>query len=251
MRRQLRSVAIASATAVLLTTVPALAAEPFGITACSGVRPGAIIQAPKGTIYTMGFLFKGTDAKKRTAKYVMTVGDFVLPAFRTKVWPGRSGPQAYDARGKAIGRFVYAKHTDTPAFRAFGLVQLDKNIKPNAQVCHFGGPTDIYEAQDLAPSTVEFYGNGAPIDAVIPARTTIAESFVGQDYVYTLSPISIVDTGDKGAPFLVNGKALGFWDGAIGVGGGAGIAVARIGPLIALAEGALKLRLEIRTARRL
>jgi hypothetical protein len=200
----------------------------------------------------MGFLFKGTDAKGKTANYIGTVGNFVLPTFGTKIYPPRTGPQAFDGAGKPIGRFVYATHTDTPEFSTFGLVVLDKQIKPNAQVCHFGGPTGTYTGTDLAPRTVEYYGHGFPIDSIATARTALITGASSDDTVWAQGLFSPVDTGDTGAPFLVDGRALGYWDGGIGGGSaGAGFAIARLGPRVAPAQKALKLKLTLQTARRL
>ncbi len=252
MRTLIRTLAVAGAALIASTALPARGASQFGTTPCPGVRPGAIIQAPRGTIYTMGFLFKGTDAKQKTANYIATVGNFVLPTFGTKAYPSRSGPQAFDSLGKPIGRFVYATHTDTPEFSTFGLVVLDKQIKPNPQVCHFGGPTGIYTGMDVAPRTVEYYGHGFPIDAVATARTALLSGASGEDTVWAQGLFSPIDTGDAGAPFLTDGQALGYWDGGIGGGtAGAGFAVARLGPRLASAQKALKLKLTLQTARRL
>jgi hypothetical protein len=252
MRKLLCCAALIVTTIVGSTALPAHSASQFGSTACSGVRPGAIIQAPRGTIYTMGFLFKGTDAKKKTANYIATVGNFVLPTFGTKMWPAGSGPQAFDALGKPIGRFVYALHMDTPAFQTFGLVRLEKTVKPNAQVCHFGGPTGGYTGTDAVPQTVEYFGNGFPIDAVATARTALTTGAADEDTVWAQGLFSPVDTGDTGAPFLVGGQALGYWDGGIGGGtGGAGFAIARLGPRLTPVQKALKLKLVLQTARRL
>ncbi|HYZ91618.1 MAG TPA: hypothetical protein VFA34_04390 [Actinomycetota bacterium] len=252
MRKSLCGVVLITTSIVASTALPARGASQFGSTACSGVRPGAIIQAPRGTIYTMGFLFRGTDAKKKTANYVATVGNFVLPTFGTKVYPPKSGPQAYDALGKPIGRFVYALHSETPAFQSFGLVQLDKNIKPNAQVCHFGGPTGVYTGMDVVPQTVSYFGNGFPIDALATARTALTTGAADEDTVWAQGLFSPIDTGDTGAPFLVGGEALGYWDGGIGGGtGGAGFAIARLGPRLTQVQKALKLKLVLQTAKTL
>lgn len=239
---------LAAAFALLVAVIPARAAEPFGDTACSGVRPGAIIQGPKGTIYTMGFVFKGTGAKS-SAYYVTTVGNKVLPTFGKKIWRV-GGPAAYDANNKQIGRFVYASHTDTPAFSTFGLVQLDKKVKFKSQLCHFGGPTDFYGAQELMPRTLEYYGNGFPVDQVFPARTALAaRGTTDGAAVYAQAVFALLDTGDEGAPFITDGKAVGFWDGGIGAGGG--FVIRRLGPELEKVEKALKIELVLLTAKRL
>jgi hypothetical protein len=249
--RTLRTAVVAIAALLLSTTTAARAAEPFGTTPCPGVQPGAWIEAPRGTIYTMGFVLKGVDAKKRVANYVTTVGAFVYRSFGTKVWPTGGGPTAYNSAGRAIGKFVYAVHIDTPDATSFGLVKLDKAIKANPQVCHFGGPTDIYDGIGSAPVTVQYYGQGVPADSVSPARTGIAvRGTPDAESVFVQGLVSFL--GDEGGPVVVDGAALGYFDGAVGGGrSGAGFAVARLGPWLAKAQKALKTRFTLRTAKTL
>lgn len=247
-----RAVALLAAAFVLLAGVPAEGAEPFGTTSCPGVRPGAWIEAPRGTVYTMGFVLKGAGAKAMTGTYVTTVGNFVYPVFGTKTWTPTAGPAAYDAAGKPIGRFVYAYHTDTPEYASFGLVKLDTRVKASPQVCHFGGPTGIFDAIDATPRSVGYYGNGFPLDQVSPARTAVVTGTSGEDNAIAVGLISVADTGDSGAPFVADGKALGYWDGGIGAGSsGAGFVVQRIGPWIEKAQQALKIKLTLLTAKTL
>lgn len=199
----------------------------------------------------MGFIYKGTDTKKVTSYYMTTVGNFVLPTFGSRVWPGKSGPLAYDARGKSIGRFVYAVHTDTPEYTSFGLVKLDKGVKFNPQLCHFGGPTGLDTTVDLAPRMGGYYGNGFPIDQVFPARTAVLGG-TNEDNALSQGLFNLVDPGDYGAPFVTDGKAFGYWDGGIGAGtGGIGFVVSRIGPWIGRSQGVLKLNLTLQTAKAL
>lgn len=199
----------------------------------------------------MGFVFKGT-ARRKTSYYVTAVGNNVLRAPGRKTWRV-GGPQAYDARGKAIGRYVYAVFTDTPNYSTFGLIQLDKKVKPNPQVCHFGGPTNVYGDTSRVPATVEYYGNGFPIDQVSPARTAAAPAGTPNDEsAFAEGAFALTDVGDNGAPVLLNGRALGFVDGGVGGGGaGAGFVISRIGPWMAQAERALGITLTLQTAKRL
>lgn len=246
MPRRLLASALAAVAVVALTTVPAAeAADPFGTTPCPGVRPGAWMEAPRGTVYTMGFVLKGTGSKAMTGTYVTTVGNFVYPVFGTKVWAPKAGPIAYDARGKPVGKFVYAHHAETPAYASFGLVKLDGKVKVSPQVCHFGGPTGIFDTFDATPRTVGYYGNGFPLDQVSPARTALLTGASSQESARAVGAISPVDSGDSGAPFVADGKALGYWDGGIGVGG---FVVQRLGPWIDKVQTALKVKLQLRTA---
>lgn len=208
------------------------------------------MEAPRGTVYTMGFFFKGTGAKAKTGTYMATVGNFVLPNIGKKTWGPNTGPAAYDALGKVFGRFVFAYHTETPEFSSFGLVQIDKKVKTNPQVCHFGGPTKLYEATEPLPRTVGYYGNGFPVDQVTPARTAVITNTSNQESAIGVGVISVADSGDAGAPFVSNGEAIGFWDGGIGVGGsGAGFIVSRLGPWIEKAEKELGIKLTLLTAK--
>lgn len=237
--------------AALTIAPPAQGAEPFGSTTCPGVRPGGWMEAPRGTVYTMGFVFKGTGSKAMTGTYVTTVGNFVYPVFGTKTWTPTSGPLAYDNLGKVFGRFVYANHSDTPAYASFGLVKLDKKAKPSPQVCHFGGPTAIFEATEAMPRTVGYYGNGFPVDQFSPARSGLVTGTSNANNAIALAVVSAgIDSGDLGAPFVADGKALGYWDGGIGAGGsGAGIVVQRLGPWIEKVQKALKIKLMLLTAK--
>lgn len=253
MSRMLRSFAIIAAAFLAFTVVPsARAADPFGATACPGVRPGAWMEAPRGTVYTMGFMFKGVGPGAKSGTYMTTVGNFVLPVIGKKTWKPNAGPAAYDGVGKPFGRFVYAYHSDTPEYSSFGLVQIDKKIKTNPQVCHFGGPTKLLEATAATPTTAGYYGNGFPIDQVTPARTAVLTNTSSDESSIGIGLISAADSGDAGAPFVADGQAFGYWDGGIGVGGsGAGFIVARLGRWITLAEKAVGIKLTLLTAKAL
>ncbi len=251
MPKTIRAVALTVVAFVALTTVPAArAAQPFGSTGCPGVRPGAWMEAPRGTVYTMGFVFKGTDAKGKAATYTTTVGNYVYPVFGQKIWKPNAGPAAYDSLGKPIGRFVYAYHTETPDFSSFGLVQLDKKVKASPQVCHFGGPTAIFDGLEATPRTVGYYGNGFPVDQVSPARTALLTGASNAENSIALGAVSLVDTGDFGAPFVADGKALGYWDSGVGAGSaGVGLVVSRLGPWIDRVQKSLKIKLTLLTAK--
>jgi hypothetical protein len=101
-------------------------------------------------------------------------------------------------------------------------------------------------ASQPAPTTISYYGNGFPVDAVSPARTALA-ALENEDFVLAQGVISVLG-GDEGAPFVGAGRAVGYWDGGIGVGG---FVIRRLGPPVASAQRALKLRLSLLTARTL
>lgn len=231
---------------VALAPLPARAATPFGSTPCPGVRPGALLEGPPGTFYSMGYVLKGVDANGKVSSYVTTVGNYVFPTFGTKTWKAGTGPEARDGAGKTFGTFVYAAHTETPAYTSFGLVAVDAKVKPKAQVCHFGGPTDVYGGTDIAPTMVQYYGQGVPAVVVAPARTGVVSGTA--DTTNSLLQ-GLWGPGDEGSPVLVDGMALGYLDGGIGAGGsGAGFVVSRLDQWIQRAEKALGIKLELATA---
>src|SRR5438445_9447256 len=203
--RLLSVLAALAIAAVGLVTAPARAAQPFGTDACPGVQPGAFAQDPSSNAYTIGFLYKGVKGRDK-ANYFVTEGDLVIPSAGTKVWGGSSGPAMRDINGKTIGHFTYAFRVDNPAADNFGLVRIDKNVKFNPGVCHFGGPTGLYATLDATPFAVQFYGQGLPFVDVVPARSGIA---VGGDNASELAVIGpaglFVPLGDGGGPVLTGG----------------------------------------------
>ncbi|MGH2760714.1 MAG: hypothetical protein ACRDKJ_14280 [Actinomycetota bacterium] len=240
-----RLVALGATLIVLTVAVPAQAATPFGTTPCPGVRPGAPMEAPASISYTIGFLLKGKDAKGKTANYITTVGNFVFTTFGTKTWKPGTGPDARDGGGKKFGRFVWAAHTDMPAYTSFGLILVDPKVKVSGQVCHFGGPTGLYEGTGVAPVVIEYYGNGAAAQTISPARSALA---TGTDNATNAVSQGLWAPGDDGAPVLAGGAALGYYDGGVGGGSnGAGFVVSRLDQWIARAGKALKVKLTLVT----
>jgi len=231
-------------------TVRASAAEPFGIDNCPGVSPGAGIQDPASDFYTAGFFYKGAKGRD-AATYFVTDGTLILPVASTRVWSGSSGPAVRDANGKPIGHYVYAFSQDTPSADSFGLVRLDRGVKWSPSVCHFGGPTGAYSGLSQTPVPVQYYGQGFPLDATVPARTGVAPTTTDKSEIFVVGPSeAFAGLGDEGAPVLANGQAVGIFTGAIGGGGdGAGFAVSRIGPAIARAQKFTGIKLTLLTSR--
>jgi hypothetical protein len=226
--------------------VPAVGtASPVGTTLCFGARPGAYILVPRSNVTcTLGFLLK--DPKTGRA-YMTTSGHCVLPATGERKWPGVSGPVALDDAGKKIGTFVFAIQKGT---KDFALLAIDKKIKPNPQVCHFGGPTGLNDERFEDPEVLSFYGQADLLSEVLPARSGVTANTRGEEYIYVWAPVA---PGDSGGPWLMSdGKALGYLThlvayGARATDAGVGL-VRRLGPQLAVAERALKTRFALVTA---
>src|SRR6185295_8502592 len=121
--------------------IEVLAAAPVGITACPGVRPGAIVESDVGQC-TFNFVFAGGDG----AMYIGTAGHCILGEspiggdVGETSWAAGTGPEARDAAGARIGEFSYAILQDP---KDFAVIRVDPAVGVSAQVCHFGGPTGI------------------------------------------------------------------------------------------------------------
>jgi hypothetical protein len=230
--RLLSILAALAIAAVGLFALPARAAQPFGTDGCPGVQPGAYAEDPSNNVYTIGFLYKGVKGKDK-ATYFVTEGDLVIPAPGTKVWTGSSGPAMRDLNGKVIGHFTYAFRVDTPAADTFGLVRLDKNVKFKPGVCHFGGPTGVYSSLDATPFQVQFYGQGLPFVAAVPARSGVAIGGNNASQLAVLGPAGLfAPLGDGGGPVLAGGKAIGIFTGGLVLGTSDGFVVSRLKPAI-------------------
>ena len=154
----MRLISVLAALAVVavgLLVSPANAAQPFGTDGCSGVQPGAYAEDGASNAYTIGFLFGGVKGKDK-ATYFATEGDLIIPTAGTKTWAGTSGPAMRDINGKVIGHWSYAFRQDTPNADTFGLVRIDKKVKFNPSVCHFGGPTGLYTSLSATPFEANF-----------------------------------------------------------------------------------------------
>jgi len=221
-------------------TVSSLA-QPVGTGPCPGVRPGAMILSDEGSC-TMNFLFKGNDGRR----YIGTAGHCILAGNGEAVYKGRTGPEARDADGNRIGRFAYAV---LKAPKDFALVRLDKGVKSDAQMCHFGGPTEIND--DITTDTVvlEFFGNGLGIGSIpvanvptLPARSAVANGMPDPDHV---SALGAAAPGDSGSGInSEDGRAVG----VVVTIGSNGIGITRIAPQLARAEKQLRVDLKLLTA---
>jgi hypothetical protein len=228
------------------------AAAPIGITACPGVRPGAIVQSEAGQC-TFNFLFTGSDGRR----YIGTAGHCILGEspiggdVGESSWAPGDGPVATDAAGARIGEFAYAILQDP---KDFALVRLDPGVAASGQMCHFGGPTGINS--DLTADTVvlHHYGNGVAIGTVLPARTGVALGMPDPDHVFAQA---VALPGDSGSGVISDdGRAVGVLvtvgvhTASIGTGGvDAGIVgITRLAPQVARASAVLGIGVTLVTA---
>ncbi|TME68191.1 MAG: hypothetical protein E6I48_17045, partial [Chloroflexi bacterium] len=157
-------------------------AAPVGVTACPGVRPGAIVNSDVGQC-TFNFVFAGSDGRT----YIGTAGHCILGAspFGGDVgemsWAPGTGPVAQDAGGARIGEFAYAILLDP---KDFSLIRVDPGVAVSPQVCHFGGPTGINADTPSDLVVLHHYGNGVGVGSVLPARTALAAGMPSPDHVF-------------------------------------------------------------------
>lgn len=176
-----------------------------------------------------------------------TSGHCILPATGERTWRPGTGPAALDDVGKRVGTFVFAIRRET---KDFGLLLIDRQVKPNPQVCHFGGPVGLNDERFPDPEVLSFYGQAEVLSELLPARTGVTANTRGEELIYAWAPVSL---GDSGGPWLTSdGRALGYITHLVAYGsriGDAGVAlVRRLGPQVETAQNALKLRLSLVTA---
>lgn len=251
--QRMRLPAILSALAVLVVSFavgPARAAERFGTDGCDGVRPGSYAEDTTSNVYTIGFMYKGVKGKDK-ATYFVTVGDPILPSSGTKVWKGSSGPPLYDLNGRKIGTFTYAYSVGATDADTFALVRVDKKMKANPSVCHFGGPTGVFTDVPVVPFEVQYYGQGLPFATTVPARSGVAYG-ARREQLSVVGPAGLfAPLGDAGGPVLAGGKAVGIFTDAVSVGYPTGFVVSRLLPAIDRAEEKTGIKLSLLTSKAL
>jgi hypothetical protein len=234
-----------------LIPVPAADAAPVGAEPCEGVRPGGRLETDIG-LCTYNFLFRAPDG----TRYIGTAGHCILPSSPVtgsageKLWPKGAGPQAKTG-GQRVGEFAYAVLEDP---KDFALIRLDPGVEASPEMCHFGGPTGVFEGHSPDPTVLEYYGNGVAIGSVLPARSGVAAGVPNDDHVYA---IGLALPGDSGSGVISSdGRALGvlvttgvhgFGFDENGVDFGT-MGITRLAPQIARASEALGFRLELVTA---
>lgn len=227
------------------------ALAPIGTSPCPDVRPGASVQMSGGLGGTLNFLFRGSDGHR----YVGTAGHLVADE-ETLVWR-RHGPTATIDDGTIIGRAVFASNFNGEA-RDFALIKLNRGVKSDPALCHWGGPTGINDDLSDEPTVLRLYGKGTGIGDVVPARTMVAATLSNEMIV---GATGVVMFGDSGSPVISeDGRAVGIQF-AVGLFPGANltagetdgfspgnVGVYRLGPQLKLAEQALGMEFELLSA---
>jgi hypothetical protein len=230
-----------------LISVPT--SEPLaGISTCPGVRPGALVETPKG-FCTLNFLFLGSDGYR----YVGTAGHCVLGTGEFEVnageksWKYGKGPYAKDADGKVFGYFVYAILQDP---KDFALIRIARGVASSPSMCVFGGPTGI-NTSAAGPVVLHHFGNGTGIGDVLPGRTEVAQDMTSPDHVFANG---VITPGDSGSGAIDDsGRAVGV---IVTLGAHTGdaltdagvIGITRLAPQLARAAKILRLKLKLLTA---
>lgn len=221
---------------------------PVGTSECPDVRPGAHVTTSNDTGGTLNFLFKGSDGHR----YVGTAGH-LLADEQTLTWKG-DGPTATIDDGTTIGRAVFASNHNA-GDDDFALIKLGRKVEADPAVCHWGGPTSLYDESSSEPTVLRLYGNGQGIKEAVPARSMLAPHTLDEHIV---TSIGAVAPGDSGSPVITeDGRAVGlqfllgtvFPDPANPTAASPGTVVMyRLGPQVELAERALRIELELMTA---
>ena len=203
---------------------------------------------------TLNFLFDGDDGYR----YVGTAGHCLMrssnvvetsPEMGEKSWRPGTGPPATDGNGRRIGEYAYAIHKNGRPSRDFGLIRVDPSVKAKAQMCYFGGPTEVESDRVPVGALLHHFGNGWGIGTVpvvnqpvLPARLAVAV-YEDPDIVGAYGAAS---GGDSGSPVITtDGGALGV---LVAINAGGGLTVTRVAPQVRRAERVLDVALILRTA---
>jgi hypothetical protein len=237
---------------VRTTLIEVPAAAPVGVTACPGVRPGAIVNSDTGQC-SFNFVFGGGDGRT----YIGTAGHCILGEspiggdVGEMEWAPGAGPEARDAGDARIGEFAYAILQDP---KDFALIRLDPGVAVSPQMCHFGGPTEVNADQGSGLVVLHHYGNGIGLGTALPARTALAIGMPDPDHVFAQGAAV---PGDSGSGIIsADGRAVGVivtvgvHTAGIGTGGvDAGVVgITRLTPQVARAAQVLGVSLTLATA---
>lgn len=223
---------------------------PVGSTSCPGVRPGALVHTRRGYC-TLNFVFRGSDNRH----YIGTAGHCILASEgRERVWK-RGGSAAYTYTGRRIGRVVYAAVQDD-LLRDFALIRVDRGVRVNPSMCHFGGPTGRNGSVRGSPITFHHFGAGTGLGFVhdtgtwtVSARTAEAPFMRDRRHVWAFGAGIF---GDSGSPFIdSDGKTIGVlvWLGvAAGTDNTGVLGIYRLDHQVKRAARVLGIRLSLRKA---
>lgn len=215
------------------------AAPPVGNTACGGIRPGAEYLTVAGYC-TLAYVFAGSDG----ATYVASAGHCALDTEQTtRRWAPGQGPIAGDpVTGKEFGRFVYATAKDLET--DFALIRLNRGVKANPQMCHFGGPTGFATQVNYDAVLLQHYGNGLGMENSRARTASAAQGLRRADWV---TAFGVMTPGDSGGPVSLDGLAVGTVD-ELRANGNGNLAITRLPAALAAASKTLRIRLTLRTA---
>jgi hypothetical protein len=226
-------------------------ADPVATGACPGVRPGAYVATEGGGGCTFNFVFDGFGAgpeREALGRYIGTAGHCVVGDSAPVVWADGKGPQAFDGDGRHIGNHVFAVND---ADRDFAVIKLLPGVESNPAMCHWGGPTGLYEELPTSQVELKHFGQGIGMGETIPARTAWAPRMGSPDRARAWG---VVTFGDSGSGVITAaGEAVGV---AVTIGFGSSsdsegtIGITRLPPQLRLAEETLGIDLELVTAPR-
>jgi hypothetical protein len=213
------------------------------IAACSGVRPGALVEV-RGAVCTLNFVFRAPGRQR----FVGTAGHCVPgpdgeEAYGERSWGPRRGPVALDGDGVPIGRAAYAVLNGR---QDFALIRLRRKVRADRSVCTFGGPTGVNADTTAETTVLHFHGNGAVAGELAPARELVAFGMRDPDSVFAYGAAT---PGDSGAGVLSDdGRAVGVLV-TLGLHSGSGeagiVGITRLAPQLQRAQKTLDTRLRL------
>lgn len=153
-------------------------APPFGVGPCPGVRPGAALSSEFGgctfNFYWKGYARNAEGQLVEAGRFMGTAGHCGTEeqSEQEYVWAPGQGPPVKDGAGNRIGEYAYAVNSST---KDFALIRLDPGVNANPSMCHFGGPTGIWDPSfsPVAPRVVQHFGQGLVFGDTVSARSGV------------------------------------------------------------------------------
>lgn len=216
------------------------------------VRPGTRVIGSNGNSCTLGFLYVGSDDES----YFAT----------SPGCAGVDGGSVLHPSGRLVGSYAYVSPETS-----FALVRVADGVTSDAAVLYRGGPTGLND--DSAPSgfLVSTSGMSNPFGfGLYAAKETIYGGSAFTAFGWDLSDPRVVGAvasdvgvviGGPGTPYMTSdGRAVGISSNVIGGGGFEGsttevlvdppgtVRIVRLAPVIAVAEAALGISLDLQTS---
>ena len=152
-------------------------APPFGVGPCPGVRPGAALWSEAGgctfNFYWKGYARDALGQPVEAGRFMGTAGHCAVDQSEQEhTWAPGKGPAVQDGAGNRIGEYAYAVNSST---KDFALIRLDPGVTANPSMCHFGGPTGIWDPSfsPVAPRVVQHFGQGLVFGDTVSARSGV------------------------------------------------------------------------------